>query len=75
MAANPPSPQPAKPSALRAFFTAGGHYVVAVAVIAAMAVLAALGKVDAGLATSTIIAAGSLTIGGALGAKVPGQTG
>lgn len=75
MSSNPPSqPQP-KGGALRAFFTAGGHYVVAVAVIAAAAVLAALGKVDAGLAMSVIIGAGGTVIGGALGAKVPGQTG
>lgn len=60
---------------MKAFFTAGGHYIVGLAVIGAMAALMAVGVVSAAIGVPVVTGTGSLLIGGKLGLTVPGQTG
>lgn len=55
------------------FFQAGGHYLTALSVIAALSVLIAIGKVSAAVGVPVIVAAAGVVIGGQLGATIPSQ--
>lgn len=56
------------------FFQAGGHYLIGLATIGAMAGLVATGNVDASVGVPVITGTAAVLIGGQLGLNVPATT-